>query len=159
MLRGFLLTFCFGFMLAGCATTPEGSRPPGEQRCESFFIYVLCVADLDRDRLVDYMYFDDTREIFMFAQSMHDALKGILPFHRCAIPMGNDTRKVSSTLLYGGDLSFTEKLALKGRLIKNYRAAQPAISACNKRAEKEQGQDARKDDPFTVDEDWTLGES
>jgi len=78
-----------------------------------------------------------------------------MPFHACAIPMSDDTRTHSSKLLYDEDLGLSERLAVKGRLLRNYRAAQPAVDACYRRLQD--GPEAPQpglDDPFLVQESW-----
>ena len=148
-----LCLLALALLLAGCATSPEGQRPPGYERCESFFIYDICVSDLDEDRTADYIYFDDSREIFMYADVMKPQLESVLPFHPCAIAMSESTRDYSSQLLYSDDLSLTARLGLKGRLIKNYRKAQPAVDACNAALKsRTEQQDAER--PFVDDDDW-----
>lgn len=139
-------------LCTACASTSRHTRPPGVHSCESFFIYVLCVADADSDGTVDYMYFDDTREIFMYDGSPDNRLLSVMPLHRCAIPMDRDSRAVSSRLLYE-DPGLAERLALKGNLIRNYRSAQAAVDACyNKNRTDAPSQ------PFLDDEDWDEGE-
>lgn len=139
-------------LCTGCVSTSRHARPPGVHSCESFFIYVLCVTDANSDGSVDYMYFDDTREIFMYDGSPDNHLLSVMPLHRCAIPMDRDSQAVSSRLLYE-DLGLAERLALKGNLIRNYRSAQAAVDACyNKDRTDAQSQ------PFLDDEDWDEGE-
>lgn len=139
--------------LGACASDPRPPAAPGVHRCESFFIYEICIADLDRDRAVDFMYFGDDLQIFMYDRDQREALADLQPFHACAVPMSSDIRETSTQLLYGDDLPLTRRLALKGSLLKDYRAAQPAIDACNTGrggAEKP----AAFDDPFLIDEGW-----
>jgi hypothetical protein len=143
-------------LLAACAAVDEHTAPPGVQRCEGFFIYDLCVNDLGGDGDVDFMYFDDTREIFMYARSELEAASQVLPLHPCAIPMSDSTREYSSQLLYGEELPLTQRLALKGRLIANYRKSQPAISACNRTLSG--APKNALDDPFLIQEDWEEGD-
>jgi len=68
-LRGSIALLLCALLLDGCASDP-GPASLGAVRCESFFIYRLCVGDLDRSGDVDFMYFDDTKEIFMYALAM-----------------------------------------------------------------------------------------
>jgi hypothetical protein len=152
--RRVALALLFALCLGGCAGTPELNRPPGIQGCESFFIYVLCVSDLDENGQVDYMYFDDSRDIFMYEETMLAQLEGVLPFHDCAIPMSKSTRDYSSQLLYDEALGLAERLRLKGKLIMNYRAAQPAVDACHSASHNNSDY---SDDPFPIDEEWDEG--
>lgn len=153
-LPGFLLTtLACVVAIAGCTTRPRDPTLLGRHHCESFFVYTICVADRDVDGRVDYMYFGDDRQIFMYDAGMREALMGVQPFHACAIPMSDSNRNLSSQLLYGDDLSLSARLALKGRLIRNYRAVQPAVEACNAQAQDVAPTDNFAD-PFLVDEDW-----
>jgi hypothetical protein len=139
-------------LVSACAPVDQRSAPFGFISCERFFIYDLCLSDLDEDGAVDFMYFDDTKEIFMYAAKALEEVSSVMPLHECAIPMSADIRSQSSELLYGESLPLSERLVVKGKLINSYRKAQPAISACNR------GQSDREppsvDDPFLVQEDW-----
>lgn len=148
------ITVTSALLVTACGSI-QRDGPAGHAQCERFFIYDLCVADVDRDGRVDYMYFDDTREIFMFAADRRTELRDVMPFHRCAIPMSASTREYSSQLLYGEELGLRERMQLKGRLISNYRASQPAVDACNR--EQRDTPAPGFDDPFLVQEDWDEG--
>ncbi|WOJ94644.1 hypothetical protein R0135_05630 [Congregibacter variabilis] len=140
--------------LSACASTFDDVRPPGKEHCESFFIYVLCISDLDADGRVDYMYFDDTREIFMYADNMLNQLNKVLPLHACAVPMSDSTREYSSQLVYSDDLSLSARLAVKARLAVSYRAAQPAVDACVASLNPDSASEATQERPFDDDDDW-----
>lgn len=147
-----LFAFC-GLLVGACTTTPPPVAEQGVHRCESFFIYEVCIADRDRDQRVDYMYFGDDLQIFMFDVAQREVLEQLQPFHECAVPMSAEIRDTSTRLLYGEDLPLTRRLALKGNLIRDYRAAQPAIDACNA-AHGEADTPVKYDDPFLVDDGW-----
>lgn len=140
--------------LGACASTPDDVRPPGKEHCESFFIYVLCISDLDTDGQADYMYFEDTREIFMYADDMLSQLNNLLPLHACAIPMSESTREYSSQLVYSEDLSLSARLTVKARLAVNYRAAQPAVDACVASLNPEPDSQKTPERPFDDEDDW-----
>ena len=140
-------------LLAGCVTRTDAPGGMAVHRCEAFFIYEICIADHDHNGSVDYIYFGDDLQIFMFVEAMQPVLEEIQPFHACAVPMSAPVRENSSQLLYAQDLPLTERLAIKGRLIADYRAAQPAIEACNARREDPRHA-PRFDDPFMIDDDW-----
>ncbi|EAQ96945.1 hypothetical protein [Congregibacter litoralis] len=154
MVFRFFTAVLFALGLSACVSTPEDSRPPGVERCESFFIYVLCISDLDADGRVDYMYFDDTREIFMYADSLLNELETVLPLHACAIPMSESTRDLSSQLLYSDDIGLSARLAVKAKLAVSYRAAQPAVDACNAALNPSTQTPAAEERPFDDDDDW-----
>jgi hypothetical protein len=149
----FLLAIVILFSLAACTSGPRLANTAGVHRCEAFFIYEICIADRDRDHAVDFMYFGDDLQIFMYDVAQRDALEDVQPFHECAVPMSRNIRETSTELLYADDLSLTQRLALKGSLIKDYREAQPAIDACNT-GRAGAAAPAEFDDPFLIDEGW-----
>ena len=155
MLRSIITVIlcCYLLGLAGCVTRPGDAIGRAVHRCEAFFIYEICIADYDHNGSVDYIYFGDDLQIFMFAEAMLPLLDGVQPFHACAVPMSSAVRKNSSRLLYGDELSLSERLAIKGRLIGDYRSAQPAIDACNA-AREGATPSPYIEDPFIIDEDW-----
>jgi len=145
--------FCVLFaLLTACATNRVPDRLSGRHHCESFFIYSVCVADQNSDGSVDYMYFGDDLQVFMYDETQEAALRADQRFHACAVPMDKSTRSISSRLLYGDDLGFTKRLELKGALLRSYRAAQPAVEACNAAAGAPGP--VPLEDPFDVGEDW-----
>jgi hypothetical protein len=145
-------TIALALIFTACATDPVSNNIRGQHHCESFFVYSVCVADEDSDGRVDYMYFGDDLQVFMYDDAQEASLRARHPFHACAVPMGDSTRSLSSQLLYGDDLGFTKRLELKGALIGNYRAAQPAVEACNEALGN--GGPLPLEDPFDVGEDW-----
>ena len=144
--------------LAACVSAPQQQRVlPGRHSCEAFFIYIICVGDIDRSGDVDYVYFGDDYQIFMYAQAMREALNALgQPWHRCVVPMSERTREHSSRLLYGEELGLSERLAVKGKLLRSYRASQSAIEACNAQGKNpgKTPQPNALDDSFVAEDDW-----
>ena len=143
-------------LLAGCVSRPDGPNLVGEHRCERFFIYSICIADRDRSGGVDYIYFGDDFQVFMYTPEIETELRAIEPFHPCAVQMSRETEALSSQLLYSDGLNLSDRLSVKGQLLRNYRAAQPAVDACN--AANNVGgagsPDIGDEDPFLSDDDW-----
>ena len=146
--------------LAACGSAPQQRALPGQHSCEDFLIYVICVGDIDHSGDVDYVYFGDDYQIFMYAQAMREPLNTLRqPWHECAIPMSENTREHSSRLLYGEALKLSERLAIKGKLIQSYRASQATVAACNAQR-KNPGAVPKPDDsgdPFVAEDDWEDG--
>ncbi|MEE4278243.1 MAG: hypothetical protein V2I82_07260 [Halieaceae bacterium] len=145
-----VLCLCLG----ACASQPDYSGFAGKHRCESIFIYSVCIADRDASGTVDYVYFGDDLQVFMFDPEQEAELRVRHRFHRCAVAMSDDTRELSSQLLYGEDLGLSQRLAIKGRLIRSYRAAQPAVDACQGREGSTPSGTDDVEDPFVIGEDW-----
>ncbi len=102
---------------------------------------------------MDYIYFGDDLQVFMYHDAQEGALRTVQPFHECAVTMSADTRDLSSELLYGDALTLTQRLSIKGRLISSYREARPAVNACNASAQHARGEELAED-PFDTGEDW-----
>ena len=146
--------------LAACVSAPQQRVLPGRHSCDAFFIYIICVGDIDRSGDVDYAYFGDDYQIFMYAQAMREPLNALgQPWHRCVIPMSERTRNYGSRLLYSEELGLSERLAIKGKLLRSYRASQGAIEACNA-PRKNPGKAPAPgdlDDSFAAEDDWEDG--
>lgn len=143
--------------LAACVSAPQQRALPGRHSCEAFFIYLICVGDIDRSGDVDYVYFGDDYQIFMYAQAMREALNALgQPWHSCVIPMSERMREHGSRLLYGETLRLSERLAIKGKLLRSYRASQSAIEACNTQGKNpgKAPQPDELDDSFVAEDDW-----
>lgn len=143
--------------LAGCASQPDGDNLVGRHRCENFFMYSVCIADRNEDGSVDYIYFGDDFQVFMYTSEIEAELRPIEPFHVCAVKMSDETRDLSSQLLYSEGMGLSDRLSVKGRLLSSYRNAAPAVEACNDANGRNDvpvpGID--EEDPFlSDDDDW-----
>ena len=122
-------------LLASCAGNPAAnmasSMIPTELYCDNYFVYKMCVRDLDHDGEADLMYFKDTNEIFMLSEDHRQQALATMPQHRCIQTMDTDMRQASSELLLlnqqSGEL---HKLQLKSRLMLQYSRFLPAINRC-----------------------------
>lgn len=125
--------------LAACSSTDfEGQRPVSAQYCDNFMIYDMCARDINRDGEVDFVYFTDTNEVFMYRQGLRRFPQD-LDRHRCAQEMDPDLIATTSRLFYiDGDTSFLEKQDIRGAMMIKYIAYMPRVSACTLRAEPEQ---------------------
>jgi len=139
-------------LLAGCASAPV-KEDVGKLTCESFLIYDLCIRDLTGDGLVDYMYFDDTKEIFLYREGNKMQVAKEMALHRCAMPMTESTLRQSTKLLYEENLSLMSEMVLKGKLVGNYLQAKAKIDDCyaDDTASPEPGE---ADDFFVGEPDW-----
>ncbi len=144
-------------ILAGCAGTPEVVSPQakGKTVCDSYLILSMCVQDLHGDGTVDLIYFTDTKEVFMYQEGKKDSVAEVMPFHRCAVPLGENMQATTNRILNRSDLGLREELSITRELISNYVAAKPSIDACN--AQFEDDSDAGElpeGEFFEFEEDW-----
>ena len=149
-----VLTLLTALLIAGCAVDPviEPESTHGRIVCDTYLILDMCVRDLIGDGTTDMVYFTDTNEIFMYQQGRKSAVAEVMPFHRCAVPLGEDMQKTTNRILLRGQLSLTEELAITRDLMLNYMAAKPEIDACNDRF------DALEDKPETPEEEFYMGD-
>ena len=117
------------------------------------------MTDTLGDQRVDYMYFGDTGEVFMYQADSE--LPGDRPMHRCAQPMEEDVVMHSSRLLYGEDLSLLQEMDVKRRLLLSYMSAKGGVDTCyggDSRTGVVSGQqspdESFAEDDFEWGEDW-----
>ena len=119
-------------LVSGCASLERdqavSAAGDGKTRCGSFFVYDMCLTDSKGDRRVDYMYFADTREVFMYSHGA--SLPEELALHRCAMVMQEDVVVHSSSLLYGENLGLLEEMDVKRKLLVSYMAAKNNVDGC-----------------------------
>ena len=144
-------------ILVGCAQTPSMSpqQSAGKTVCDTYLIQSMCVQDLQDDGVVDLIYFTDSEEIFMYQSGKRDVVAGVMPFHRCAVPLDAGMQATTNRILNREDLSLTEELSITMELIANYLAAKPSIDACNARFESNSDEAGLPQGGFSqFEEDW-----
>lgn len=149
-------------MLAACSSTPNtpdaassaDSAAPDRVVCDSYLMQPMCVQDLSGDATVDFIYFTDTNEIFMYREGHKEAVAKVMPLHRCAVPLNPGMQATTNQILHRKNLSLTEELDITRKLIVNFVAAKPDIDACNARYEQEDTEVALDEDYSEDDFDW-----
>lgn len=114
------------------AETPAAQTPePRSLYCDSFMIYDMCAQDVDGDREVDFLYFDDTKEIFMITEQYQDQTFPGLIRHKCLQILNDGIRNTSTTILnLPDDASRLRRSQLKSRLLAGYAYYLPTINKC-----------------------------
>lgn len=142
----FLQFFCVLLLLASCSSLPDGARPVNAQYCDNFLIYDMCARDVNRDGVVDVVYFTDTKEVFMYHPDREGNFPNDLGVHRCAMPMDEDIIATTNRVLYVDESTpFLEKQDIKGAMMVKYVANMPEVTACNLRADQSEAAAAAKD--------------
>ena len=131
--------FLLPLLLVACAgSSIDGESPATNLYCDSFMIYDMCARDSNRDGVVDLVYFEDTREVFMYREGADSRIPRNLGRHRCAMEMDEDLVATTSRLFYIDDETpFFEKQDIRGSMMIKYIAYMPRVTACNMRAEEE----------------------
>ena len=125
-------------LLTSCAGNYVGKRPVNSLYCDNFMIYEMCARDTDRDGIVEYVYFDDSKEIFMYRDALPRRLPRDIGVHRCARAMDESLVATTSRMFHiDEDTSLLEKTDIRGSLMIKYIAWMPEVTACNMRADTE----------------------
>ena len=124
--------------LASCAGNYIGERPVNSLYCDNFVIYEMCARDSNRDGIVDYTYFQESKEIFMYRDRLPRRIPAGFGVHRCAMPMEEDLVVTTSRVFHIDDSSsLLEKTDIRGAMMLKYMTKLPEVTACNMRADEE----------------------
>ena len=133
-----LFLLCLPLLLAACGSTDvSGRRAVTSTYCDNFLIYDMCARDTNRDGVVDFVYFTDSDEIFMYSAGAEQRFPPDRPVHRCAVEMDEDLVAVTSKLFFlDDDSTYLEKQDIRGGMMVKYIAYMPDVTACNMQADE-----------------------
>ena len=135
------LPVAFSAIVMGCQSLPEGARPANALYCDNFMVYGMCARDMNKDGEVDFVYFEDSKQAFMFRRGAERLFPRNLEMHPCATPMDEDVVTTTSRVFFvDEETTLLEKTDIRGNLMLKYMAALPEITACNLRREKAEEQ-------------------
>ena len=130
-----LLSGCL--LLAGCSGTNLANRPANNLYCDNFVLYEMCARDSNRDGIVDYTYFQESKKIFMYRDRLPRRIPAGFGVHRCAMPMEEDLIATTSRVFYIDESSsLLEKTDIRGAMMLKYMTKLPEVTACNMRADQ-----------------------
>ena len=127
-----LLAFAIAALTTACASTQQAEKTAateraGETTCDSFFVYTMCMTDRAEDGDVDYVYFADDNQIFLYQPG--EVLPGNMPVHRCARPIDGPLQGYGNALMYE-DLSLLEEMDVKRKLLVAFMSAKNDVDQC-----------------------------
>jgi len=97
----------------------------------------MCARDTNRDGIVDFTYFEESKEIFMYRNRLPRRIPTGLSVHRCAMPMEEDLVVTTSRVFYVDETtSLLERTDIRGAMMLKYIAKLPEVTACNMRADE-----------------------
>ncbi len=140
-----LLSACAPHQSSSLGPANEGLKPAlTDTFCDSYFVYSMCARDIDHDGLADFMYFEDTREIFMQTDEVATQTSSVtstelpenwgqdLAIHKCAQTMDEELQNAASSLFTIHDKTGAlRKTQIKSRLILSYSRYMSQINRCN----------------------------
>lgn len=137
----FVRLFFVVCLLSACSsqttqTTDNTPQTVNSIYCDSYFVYDMCAVDFDKNGEIDFMYFQDSDEIFMTNPYFPKENLPLKPLHRCVQPM-DDGMIVASTRLLSIDekTSAIETAQIKSRLLIAFIRAQGKMDTCEPRSE------------------------
>lgn len=123
---------------AGCGIWQLADNQEVSLYCDNFLIYDMCVQDLDRDGVAEFVYFQDSNEVFLYREGAQEEVPVGLTVHRCAQLMDESLVATSSRVFFvNEDTSYLVVQDIKGAMMIKYIAYMPQVTACN--LEGEQG--------------------
>ena len=122
--------------LSSCAMEPPGISTTGALYCDNFLVYEMCAQDMNLDGVVEYVYFPDSNEIFMYRAGTDGEVPADLQMHRCAVMMDEDLVATTSRVFYVDEAtSYLEKQDIRGAMLIKYIAYMPGVTACSMQSE------------------------
>ncbi|MGH1470180.1 MAG: hypothetical protein ACRBCS_03245 [Cellvibrionaceae bacterium] len=104
-----------------------------KEYCDRYFVYQMCAKDFNGDGIVDGMYFEDSKDIFMYREAEKKLVAQYHSFHVCAQIMDEKLTNASSALLTIDDnTSLLKRSELKSSIFVNYMRYANDINRCNK---------------------------
>jgi len=142
-------------MVNGCATKTVkiDLSTNTKEYCDRYFVYQMCTKDFTGDGVVDAMYFEDTKDIFMYREEYKKLIEQYHHFHVCAQIMDEKLTKAGSELLtINENTSLLKRSELKSSIFVNYMRYASDINKCN-REHGNSNFDAPGEDDFGLPED------
>ncbi len=151
-----ILALALVSLTTACASTQRAENAaadnPGLTTCDSFMVYTMCMTDRARDGDVDYVYFADDLQIFMFRPD--EQLPGHMPLHRCARPIEGELQDYGNALMYE-DLNLLEEMDVKRKLLLAYISAKGEVDECYGGDSRQGISEAPLEEEFAADDfDW-----
>ncbi len=116
--------------LNACSFSAFG--PVSNVYCDNFLVYDMCAQDLNGDGEVEYVYFADSLDVFMYREGGIDNVPAPHEIHRCAQLMDEDLVATTSRVFTVTDnTSYLEKQDIRGAMMLKYISYMPRVTACN----------------------------
>ena len=127
--------------LTACGLGASGARPTISLYCDNFLIYKMCARDMDRDGIVDFVYFEESEEVFMWREGARADVPADMKFHQCAEVMDAELVATTNRVFFVDDeTSYLERQDIRGGMMIKYITALPRVVACKLRADQARGE-------------------
>jgi hypothetical protein len=126
--------------LSSCAMEAPEVGATGALYCDNFLVYEMCAQDMNRDGIVEYVYFPDSNEIFMYRAGTDGEVPAELQMHRCAVMMDEDLVATTSRVFFVDEAtSYLEKQDIRGAMLIKYISYMPGVTACTMQSDSVAG--------------------
>ena len=127
--------------LSACGLGAAGVRPTTSLYCDNFLLYTLCARDMNQDGIVDFVYFEESEEVFMWREGARDDVPADMKFHQCAEVMDAELVATTNRVFFvDDDTSYLERQDIRGGMMIKYITRLPRVAACNMRANQAEGE-------------------
>jgi hypothetical protein len=93
----------------------------------------MCAIDVFSDGQTDFVYFEDSQQIFLFDQQLLASIPAFLSLHECAQSMDDPLINATSALLTVNDeMGFLRRAEIKNNIFYHYMRYIPRINRCNR---------------------------
>ena len=126
------LTLTLLIVVPACTIGFFGKRPGSSLYCENFLIYDMCAQDLNGDGVVEYVYFEDTKNVFMYREGTDVDIPRDLSLHPCAQLMDEELIATTSRVFYvNEETTYLERQDIRGAMMLKYVSYMPRVVTCN----------------------------
>ncbi len=115
-----------------CTISFFAKRPVSSLYCENFLIYDMCAQDLNGDGVVEHVYFEDTKNVFMYREGTDADIPRDLILHPCALLMDEELIATTSRVFYvNEETTYLERQDIRGAMMLKYISYMPRVVTCN----------------------------
>lgn len=146
-------------LFCACSHQPTSPNAVSTLFCDRYLFYRMCAVDVSQNGRTDFIYFEDSREIFLFDQKKLSLVPTDLTLHTCAQSMDEPLLDATALLLTVNDeMSFFQRSEIKNKIFYHYMRYVPRINRC-KRADVDTNNDnfLPEEDDFGMKENQELG--
>ena len=137
-------------LLCACSSTPTQYPAVNTLYCDRYLFYPMCALDITNNGVTDFVYFEDSQQIFLFNQQLVSRKPDHLMLHECAQSMDKPLINATSQLLTVSDnTNFLRRSEIKNGIFYHYMRYLPRINRCNRAL---QTYDENREDDFGVAE-------
>jgi len=140
-------------LLSACANQRQNTAAVTNLYCDRYLLYRMCTLDATANGRADFIYFEDSQEIFLFDPDTTTFIPENLTMHHCAQSMDTALLNATSLLLTVNDtMSFFERSEIKNKIFYHYMRYLPRVNRCNNEKNDSEDTDfSDQEDPFFAD--------